>query len=359
MNGFLLPASQTEDFSFAVIGEMRMSFRGRPYAAQTIQMLDEIKMLSPTFAASVGGSIYGYGDTLPQFKEEIDYLRKTVETLELPFFHIIGNREIAGDREKELYLKQICGNLYGSFDYGKSHFVILDTEENGGDGGVSKEQLAWLERDLGENKDASHLFVFMHRPLYPVLMNEDETDRIKGFYAEKGNLAALADLFQRYHVNVVFAGHEHLFHEAEIGGTRYLTTGGGGAPLYSIKSRGGFLHFVLVRIKGGHYEYEIIRPDSIKIKTVSGNNGRERKAVLEIANSSSTDLDLMRLEVKMPWKKEAGYTAAASGISAKDRGVPEIVSITRDGQNRASVTLKLHLPPESRVKLTVLSDDGR
>jgi hypothetical protein len=40
------------------------------------------------------------------------------------------------------------------------------------------------------------------------------------------------DLFERYAVRAVFAGHDHGYARAERNGIRYFVSGGGGAPLY-------------------------------------------------------------------------------------------------------------------------------
>jgi hypothetical protein len=36
----------------------------------------------------------------------------------------------------------------------------------------------------------------------------------------------------RHHVDLLFAGHDHLYQRGEAGGLRYIVTGGGGAGLY-------------------------------------------------------------------------------------------------------------------------------
>ena len=40
------------------------------------------------------------------------------------------------------------------------------------------------------------------------------------------------DIFERHGVNAVLNGHDHYYHHAIHGGTHYVVTAGGGAPLY-------------------------------------------------------------------------------------------------------------------------------
>jgi hypothetical protein len=40
------------------------------------------------------------------------------------------------------------------------------------------------------------------------------------------------DIFERHQVQVIMNGHDHYYHHAVHGGTHYIVTAGGGAPLY-------------------------------------------------------------------------------------------------------------------------------
>src|SRR5262249_29618757 len=39
-------------------------------------------------------------------------------------------------------------------------------------------------------------------------------------------------ILARHHVDLLLAGHDHLYQRGEAGGVRYIVTGGGGAGLY-------------------------------------------------------------------------------------------------------------------------------
>jgi hypothetical protein len=65
-------------------------------------------------------------------------------------------------------------------------------------------------------------------------------------------------LCEKYKVDIVFSGHEHLFKEKEFGGVQYITSGGGGGMiLHPVRSGGGFLHYLVVRVYNDYVDYEV------------------------------------------------------------------------------------------------------
>ena len=69
-------------------------------------------------------------------------------------------------------------------------------------------------------------------------------------------------LCEKYKVDIVFSGHEHMFRELTHGGVRYVTSGGGGMLTHIPSYDGGYLHYVVVRVYGDYVDYEVrkIRP---------------------------------------------------------------------------------------------------
>jgi calcineurin-like phosphoesterase family protein len=118
---------------------------------------------------------------------------------------------------------------YYSFDYGRVHFVVLDTEFAFQDTVRRAEQLSWLESDLAASRQPWRIALF-HRSPYSA-------------GGEHGSDLAVRDafgpLFEQYGVQLVVSGHEHDYERtlptrASATGTAvtYIVTGGGGAPLY-------------------------------------------------------------------------------------------------------------------------------
>src|SRR5262249_8653690 len=102
------------------------------------------------------------------------------------------------------------------------HLVFLDS--NAYD---RAEQEAWLEADLAaaRTRGVRAIVAFTHDGPFS-----------RGYHG--GNPVARAryvPILARHHVDLLLAGHDHLYQRGEQGGVRYAVTGGGGATLYSIR----------------------------------------------------------------------------------------------------------------------------
>ncbi|MCP4607907.1 MAG: hypothetical protein GY845_04235, partial [Planctomycetes bacterium] len=83
----------------------------------------------------------------------------------------------------------------------------------------------WLEYDLADT-GKSHIFVFVHAPLYPV----------GGYFGEALDTDIelrdrLVSLFVQHGVDAIFCGHEHFYASFEYNGLTQITTGGAGGEL--------------------------------------------------------------------------------------------------------------------------------
>ncbi len=97
--------------------------------------------------------------------------------------------------------------------------IALDSESDPG------EQVGWLASRLDDPSLADHRFVVaFHRPLYP---------SVGGHGGYSGGQDHWAPLFQQHADRlIVISGHNHGMSREQVNGVRYLTAGGGGAPLY-------------------------------------------------------------------------------------------------------------------------------
>lgn len=124
------------------------------------------------------------------------------------------------------------GQVY-SFDYGNVHFSVLDSqlgEERSFVPDMLQKQQQWLENDF-ISSDKEWKIVLLHRPPYhnrPKPGDEDWRD-------------ALTPLFDKYRVDIVFAGHDHAYARshplyggkiAQGQGTVYVTCGRSGTKTY-------------------------------------------------------------------------------------------------------------------------------
>lgn len=128
----------------------------------------------------------------------------------------------------------LVGQVY-SFDYGEAHFVMLDSQE-----GEQREfipdmlniQRAWLDQDLG-GTNKKWKIVFVHRPLYNNKSGATNTNIRKAF----------GPVFDKYHADVVFTGHDHTYARTyplyggvatdSAAGTVYVASGRSGSKVYN------------------------------------------------------------------------------------------------------------------------------
>lgn len=356
LNPAALIQPSTGEFTFAVFGDFRPSRRDRPYSEAFLKMLDEMNMISPSFILSVGDAYYGYGGSFQRFKNEIDYFLSRIKSLDTPFFNVIGNHEAGGALERENYIKDRFRNLYGSFDYGNSHFILLDTDEAGREGTIQGEQLKWLEKDIEANKNAENIFVLMHRPLFSAL--DGELNKGKSF-KDKSNRDNLHRLFKKYGVRAVFAGHEHLFSETVKDGIKYFITGGGGSPLDQSPSKGGFFHYLIVKVKDRDMVIDVIAPYNLHVRNISGNDGFEQKAEIEVSNTSHTDIYIRNLALKMPRADADKYKAKAFSISSRGQTKEhqaKISGLKDNGDGTVTVNIETHLQKNELVRIVLETD---
>lgn len=139
------------------------------------------------------------------------------------FFPALGNHE----RDAAQYYEQFV--LFGderwySFDYGPAHFVVLDSNSSHRS---DEKQLAWLREDLEKSKKPFKFAVYHH----PILSTSKSKSRIE----ETAKMQRLwAEILEKGGVTAALQGHNHNYQRAEKNGVVYLTSGGGGAPLYPL-----------------------------------------------------------------------------------------------------------------------------
>jgi len=250
-------SSQPTQFTFVVFGDNRPNRPNHPQPDAFKAILREINALAPAFAVNTGDCIFGSLSKSRRQEQYNDYVQTTQALLKAKVYLAIGNHEIRNSAANQEFFTKQLGALYYSFDYGDSHFIILNSEAVGQTGRITGDQLEWLKEDLKKARAARYKFVFLHRPLYPI--DGHMGDCLDRYPKDRD---ALHNLFVRNRVTTVFVGHEHLFHTQVKNGVRYIITGGGGAFLYpSVYGRGDFHHYVVVSA-GDKLEMKLVKPAS-------------------------------------------------------------------------------------------------
>jgi hypothetical protein len=124
-----------------------------------------------------------------------------------------------GNHEGRYCTKNVLRDKLGNHDHfystsvGGFTFLTLDSIDR------SREQARWL---ASLPKGPLYIPLF-HYPPYPTLA---------GHKGDKGVILEFLPEFKRLGVKLVFTGHNHGYDRAVVDGVQYVTSGGGGAPLY-------------------------------------------------------------------------------------------------------------------------------
>lgn len=229
-----VPAEKDETWSFVVFSDLRQGY------GVFSQLAMNICNLEPAPSAA-----FCCGDIMLQSANEAEWVsfNHCTESIrqKMPLFIARGNHE-GNDSASEVLLHQYgritADRFYYTHTEKNTFFIVLDTYERGLEGAILNDQLAWLEHQLDSaslEPSINHIFIFMHHPLYPQGNHMGE---------DLNNANELHQLFVKHKkIRAVFSGHDHMFNKYVRDGMIYITTGGGGAVLYS--GHGGDYHHFL------------------------------------------------------------------------------------------------------------------
>lgn len=127
------------------------------------------------FDASFGVTL---GDIMFDDLSLFDSLNKTIALIGMPWYNVLGNHDInfdsPDDKRSDETFESKYGPNYYSFDYGTVHFLVLDdvqwkgrTDTTPGryTGGLGKEQMEFIRKDLALIPKDQLVVLMMHIPL--------------------------------------------------------------------------------------------------------------------------------------------------------------------------------------------------
>jgi MYXO-CTERM domain-containing protein len=184
-------------------------------------------------------------------------------------FSCVGNHELVDDAAAANYVRYFGptegtdATLYGSFRWGSARFFLLNAFEDWG----IKER-SWLEAELARadaEPGVAWRFVVVHHSPWSSGHHGDDVKML---------IAGIPALLVRHHVDLVLAGHDHIYERGENLGLKYIVSGGGGAPLYpditpkpSTRKAEATHHFVLVSVSETGVRMTAKRPDGSTIES--------------------------------------------------------------------------------------------
>jgi hypothetical protein len=191
-------------------------------------------------------------------------------------FACVGNHEIHNDRAAthfERYLGPVEPTaaapkppIYGTFRWGRARFFLL----NAFDDWQAGSERAWLDGALAraDHEEGVDLRVaVIHHGPYSSGPHGNNQALLE---------AHIDDVLVAHHVDLVLAGHDHIYERGESHGLKYIVTGGGGAPIYrevkplpSTRKVEATLNYVLATVTDGAVQIVAKRPDGSTIEQCS------------------------------------------------------------------------------------------
>ena len=231
-------SSPFEPFTFVQMSDPQIGFMDRSAGYVQSDSLFKaavvaVNAISPTLVVMTGDLVNAPDDPV---QDSLYCLR--VAELKAPVYVIPGNHDYMGfTREKQAAYIAKRGYDHFSFQERGCAFIGMDTNcIKDGVKEAEDEQWAWLEKELAAAQGCKYTFVFVHCPVIRESMDEREDN--SNFNMEQRQ--RYVDLFKKYGVDVVFAGHTHQEYDATVEGIRFFTTGpvgnaiGHGKPGYSV-----------------------------------------------------------------------------------------------------------------------------
>lgn len=258
---FKTPPNGAEPFRFFIYGDNRSR-----HDAHRRVVTEMLKHGPPDFILQTGDMVENGNESAqwPVFFEiEKELLRHTA------FFPTPGNHERSARYFEDIFHQD---KPYYAFDWGNAHVTVLDSDITNLGAYEREQSVMWneevryLEEDLAAHQKADFRFVMMHHPPYTAVASRQGTN---------GYVTALTPMFEKYRVAAGFFGHDHNYQHHLKNGIHYVTTGGGGAPLYDVsKPAEGLMvkaqsieNFVQVSVSGKKAVFEAIAVDGSMIES--------------------------------------------------------------------------------------------
>ena len=254
-------------FTFVVVGDARDH-------AKWAELARAIAEKNPRFVLDTGDNVER--DKPDDWRDY--YVAGQSLFANVPFFAVRGNHD-QGTTFAEYNPAPPTGigpSTY-AFTYGNAGFLAIDSNDF-----ANPKQLEFASKALLE-MSGGPLFVFQHHPLYSCGIHGDSQKMQMAFQA----------LFEKAHVTVDFAGHDHdLIEWKPINGVHYVVSGGGGTVTYPVVHCGDqpfakqSFGFVLVTVDGAKVSMKFFDEHGIELHT---------SAPMQASGPSVPAIDLTKL----------------------------------------------------------------
>jgi len=215
--------AQSDVFRCAVIGDTGTG-GAKQYAVSKL-LAEQRKALGFGAVIMLGDNLYG-GKKPGDFKKKFEEPYKQLLGAGVKFYAALGNHD---DPNERFYKPFNMGeNRYYTFKNGNAEFFVLDSTY------LDRKQLDWIASKLDGSGATWKICYFHHPPFSDGAFHGSDMDLRK----------LLLPIFEKYGVDIVFSGHEHVYER--------------------IKPQNGIYYFVLGN--SGELRYHNLRPSALMAK---------------------------------------------------------------------------------------------
>jgi len=201
--------AKPDSVRMAVIGDMGTG--ETPQYDISRRMMEAHATFPFDFVIMLGDNIYG-GSTPSDVDRKFSTPYKPLLDAGVKFYASLGNHDNSNERFYAPY--NMNGAAYYAFKKGNVRFFALNSNY------MDPQQLEWLENELKGGGDGDWKICFFHHPLYSSGKTHGSSTDLR---------QVLEPLFIKYHVDVVFAGHDHVYERVKPqNGIYYFTEGASG-----------------------------------------------------------------------------------------------------------------------------------
>jgi acid phosphatase type 7 len=310
-------------FSFLIYGDNRTDDAAHVRVAKAME-------------SAPGDFLLNTGDLVEEGSKREDWLSffRAEHTLlqERTVYSTIGNHELYqnGGVEYAQYFGDLAGLrenpifFNSTFRWASARFFLLNSMTSFS----GTKDRAWLEQAFEKAKDETGVrfrFVVMHHGLYSSGPHGNNVRMIQ---------AGIPELFRKYDVDAIFAGHDHIYERGTEDSMRYVVSGGGGAPSYEIKKPLAGMkkadpvrHFIEAKIKGDEFSMTVRKDTGTEIESCSFSKGTKGWACDVTAappaagSASSSPTPIAPVAPVTPVKSGCSCAMGASSSGASGLGV--------------------------------------
>jgi predicted phosphodiesterase len=238
---------QEKSVRFAVIGDSGTGDRAQYEVAQRMEAYRQATKFD--FVIMLGDNIYG-SHSPKDFVKKFEQPYKPLLDAGVKFYASLGNHDDPDD--ERLYKPfNMGGERYYAFRKGDVAFFALDSNY------MDPKQLSWLDQNL-KNSQGTWKICFFHHPLYNDGRHHGPDTDLR---------TQVLPIFQRYGVNAVFSGHEHVYQRIKpenniyyfvLGNSGKLMTHDFGEARERVKGFDSDQSFMLVEIAGDKLYFQTI-----------------------------------------------------------------------------------------------------